>query len=158
MLIRIAYQSPRSRLEFAGGNHCLRHLDWITDKNLFAMKRNRATEIAYRRVLIDFHGSSVVRRTRNIGSGSAGFDQRDLDAEFRDFRNDSFKESFNTPLRGRIDTHARIGHLTLLARDLQDSATVLLAHLRNNGFREYDASQEIGIKQTLNPWQLCFFR
>jgi len=41
---------------------------------------------------------------------------------------------------------------------LQDSATALLAHVRNNGFREYEASQEIGIKQVLNPWQLCFFR
>ena len=92
-MIRIAsqYQSPRSRLEFAGSNHCLRHLDWITDKNLFAIKRNRATEIAYRRVLIDFNGSGVVRRTRDVGSGSAGFDQRDLDAEFRDFRNDTSK-------------------------------------------------------------------
>jgi hypothetical protein len=99
MLIRIAsqYQSPRSRLEFAGSNHCLRHLDRITDENLFAMKRNRATEIAYRRVLIDFHGSGVVGRTRDVGSGSAGFDQRDFDTELRDFRNDPFKESFNTP-------------------------------------------------------------
>jgi hypothetical protein len=41
---------------------------------------------------------------------------------------------------------------------LQDSAAALLAHARNNGFREYDASQEIGINQALNPWQLCFFR
>jgi hypothetical protein len=48
-----------------------------------------------------------------------------------------------------MDTHTRIGRLTLLARDLQDSATALLAHVRDNGIREYDASQEIGIKQTL---------
>jgi hypothetical protein len=41
---------------------------------------------------------------------------------------------------------------------LQDSATALLAHVRNDGFREYDASQEIGVKQALIPWQLCFFR
>jgi hypothetical protein len=60
MLIRIAsqYQSPRSRLEFVGSNHCLHHLDRITDENLFATKRNGATEIAYRRVLIDFNGSA----------------------------------------------------------------------------------------------------
>jgi hypothetical protein len=87
MLIRIAsqYQSPRSRLEFAGSNHCLRHLDRITDENLFAMKRNRATEIAY--ILIDFIGSGVVGRTRDVGSRSAGLDQRDFDTELRDFRN-----------------------------------------------------------------------
>src|SRR6267378_2882621 len=72
--------------KFAGSNHCLRHLDRITDENLFAMKRNRATEIAYRRVLIDFHGSRVVGRTRDVGYGSAGFDQRDFDTELRDFR------------------------------------------------------------------------
>jgi hypothetical protein len=88
MLICIAsqYQSPRNRLEFAGSNHCLRHLDRITDENLFAMKRNRATEMAYRRVIIHFHGSGVVGRTRDVGSGSAGFDQRDFDTELRDFR------------------------------------------------------------------------
>jgi hypothetical protein len=66
----------------------LRHLDRITDKNLVAMKRKRATDIADRRVLIDFHGSGVVGRTRDVGSGSAGFDQRDFDTELRDFRND----------------------------------------------------------------------
>jgi len=93
MLIRIAsqYQPPRSRLEFAGSNHCLRHFDRITNENLFALKRNRPTEIAYRRVLIDFHGSGVVGRTRDVGSGSAGFDQRDFDTELRDLRNDPSK-------------------------------------------------------------------
>jgi hypothetical protein len=41
---------------------------------------------------------------------------------------------------------------------LQNSPTALLAHARNNGFRESYTPQEIRIKQALNPWQLCFFR
>jgi hypothetical protein len=54
------------------------------------MKRNRAKEIAYRRVLIDFNGRGAVGRTHDVGSGSAGFDQRDFDTELPDFRNGPF--------------------------------------------------------------------
>jgi hypothetical protein len=39
----------------------LRHLDGITNDYLVAMKRNRATEIAYSRVLIDFRPEELMQ-------------------------------------------------------------------------------------------------
>lgn len=60
MLIRIAsqYQSPW-RLNSQEAIIACAILTGSPMRIFSAMKRNRATEIAYRRVLMDFHGSGV---------------------------------------------------------------------------------------------------
>ena len=86
----------------------------------------------------------VLRGTTGpVGRVTAGLDERDVDAERRDFLRERFGKAFERPLRCVIQPDIRKRHDPADARHRDDVTALLFAHDRQHGLRDPERAEEV---------------